>query len=68
MIPPSEYGKYAEKTEELQKELKEIESPERRARVKVYSDVDADLLDNEDHNIFYTRVTGSGNHCTQTKS
>ena len=54
VIPPSEYGKYAEETEELQKELKEIESPERRARVKVYSDVDADLLDNEDHNIFYT--------------
>ena len=54
VIPPSEYSKYAEKTEELQKELKEIDSPEGRARVKVYSDMDADLLDNEDHYIIST--------------
>lgn len=52
VIPPSEYSKYAEKTEELQKELNEIEGPERYTRGKVYRDFIPGLND-DDHDILF---------------
>lgn len=45
VIPPSEYTKYTVETEQLQKELKEIESPaERKGRVRVYNDFDPEII------------------------